>query len=627
LSGSDKSYLNEIKFDKDIAKSPVDKPRNCTDMLCCIVFTVTLVSMFFCSILGYVTGAPWKLVAPIDGDNRICGYTPGTEGYTHLYIANIDDAATPSNVHNVFEYGVCVKECPTEKGQAIECVPTTEIKSCTIPADEQYTTYEVFSYCIPNYDSLPEDTKKNWDTLQTAVAGSSFGDFFADIMTSKWVICISVLICVLITFIYIVLMHYCAFWLSWISVGLIQIALVAIGYFAFDYRRDQISENAAYEEESMATYLQIITWLSWIMAAIYYIVIICSFQSLRVAVAVIQTASSFVADSKRLIFVPVLYFGVAVICSGMFVAGAVCVASIGDIKVDNAAYQSKSIEWSSQTEYMFYFMVFGFFWVLAFIMAVNEFVIIVAGITWYYSDKEIPDDDGIPGDSDVTTGMYWSVRYHAGTLAAGSLIVAIVWVIRVVFEYVAKKMEGASGENGCTKCLVGCIRCCLSCFDRFIRYINRNAYIYCALTGESFCSSALNSFILILKNSAKFGFVEGIAGCFMFIAKFFISIMTTLVSFFVLQGMVEVSSPYAPLLVIFLFSWAIATIFIEIFDTGANTILQCYLLDREVGLCDDEHIPKSLKKFFSDDEIRIAMEKGKVEENNEPMMDGANRMD
>lgn len=354
----------------------------------------------------------------------------------------------------------------------------------------------------------------------------------------------------------------------------------------------------------MATYLQWITILSWIFAGIYYIVIVCSFQSLRVAVAVIQTASSFVADSKRLIFVPVLYFGIAMICSAMFVAGAVCVASIGDIQVDNAAYQSKSIEWSSQTEYMFYFMIFGFLWVLAFIMAVNEFVIIVAGITWYYSDKEIPDDDGIPGDSDVSTGMYWSVRYHAGTLAAGSLIVAIVWAIRVIFEYVAKKMEGASGENGCTKCLVGCIRCCLSCFDRFIRYINRNAYIYCALTGESFCSSALNSFFLILKNSAKFGFVEGIAGCFMFIAKFFISIMTTLVSFFVLQAMVKVSSPYAPLLVIFAFAWAIATIFIEIFDTGANTILQCYLLDREVGLCDDEHIPRSLKKFFSEDEIR-----------------------
>jgi len=258
-------------------------------------------------------------------------------------------------------------------------------------------------------------------------------------------------------------------------------------------------------------------------------------------------------------------------------------------------------------------MVFGFCWVLAFIMAMNEFVTIVAAITWYYSDKEIPDDDGIPGDSDVSTGMWWSIRYHGGTLAFGSFILAIIWMIRIIFEYISKKMEDATGENGCTKCLVGCCRCCLACFDRFIRYLNRNAYIYCALSGESFCTSAINSFCLILKNAAKFGFVEGISSCFMFIAKFFISTLTTLISFFVLRAMVKVSSVYAPLFIMFLFSYIVAGIFIEIFDTGANTILQCYILDREV-LCDDEHIPRSLKKFFSDAEVQAAMDKDKTQE-------------
>lgn len=258
-------------------------------------------------------------------------------------------------------------------------------------------------------------------------------------------------------------------------------------------------------------------------------------------------------------------------------------------------------------------MCFGFLWVLAFIMAMNEFVTIVAAITWYYSDKSIPDDDGIAGDSDVSVGMGWAVRYHGGTLAFGSLILAIVWAIRVIFEYIAKKAEAAgAGENAFTKCLIGCIRCCLSCFERFVRYINRNAYIYCALTGEGFCSSAINSFVLILKNSAKFGFVEGIATCFMFIAKFFIAIMTTLASFFIMKSMTtDVSSPYGPLFVIFIFSYTIATIFIEIFDTGANTILQCYLLDKEVGLPNDEHIPESLVKFFSSQEIAEANENEK----------------
>ena len=218
-------------------------------------------------------------------------------------------------------------------------------------------------------------------------------------------------------------------------------------------------------------------------------------------------------------------------------------------------------------------MVFGFLWLICFLIACNEFVVIVSAITWYYSDKTIPDDDGIPGDSDVRYGFWWSIRYHMGSLAFGSFLMALVWTIRAIFEYIGEKMIDASGNNGCTRCLISCIRCCLDCFDRFIRYINRNAYIYMALSGESFCSSALNSFILILKNSAKFAFVEGIADIFMFLAKVFISTSTTGLYLLIMRAMTKVSSPWLPLFVVFLLSYMIASVFIAVFDVSANTIL------------------------------------------------------
>ena len=56
LSGKDKDYLNNIKFDKDLAKSPVDKPRKCTDLLCCIIFNVAFVGMFVAAVHGYMVG-------------------------------------------------------------------------------------------------------------------------------------------------------------------------------------------------------------------------------------------------------------------------------------------------------------------------------------------------------------------------------------------------------------------------------------------------------------------------------------------------------------------------------------------------------------------------------------------
>ena len=122
-------------------------------MICCIIFTVTLVSMLVASIYGYSAGEPWKLIAPIDGDNNICGYTPGYEDYTHLYIGNIDQAAQPSEVVSIFDYGICVKECPDKVPFTIECKPTGEVDDCGAGSD--YTTTELLSYCIPNYDSLP----------------------------------------------------------------------------------------------------------------------------------------------------------------------------------------------------------------------------------------------------------------------------------------------------------------------------------------------------------------------------------------------------------------------------------------------------------------------------------------
>ena len=218
-------------------------------------------------------------------------------------------------------------------------------------------------------------------------------------------------------------------------------------------------------------------------------------------------------------------------------------------------------------------MIFGFFWIISFLIACNECVVIVSAITWYFSDKTIEDDDGIPGDSDVKYGFIWSVRYHMGSLAFGSFILAIVWIIRIIFEYIGEKVADATGGNGCTRCLLGYIRCCLDCFDRFVRYINRNAYIYMALSGESFCSSALNSFILILKNAAKFSFVEGIADFFMFLAKVFISSATTLTTWPLMGLICDVESPYMPLFVVFLLAYMIASIFIAIFDVSANTIL------------------------------------------------------
>jgi len=266
-------------------------------------------------------------------------------------------------------------------------------------------------------------------------------------------------------------MDWCAYWLAWFSVVLLFFFFVLAGTGAW-YTRSELKND---DNESNDEYNEHLFWTAivfWLISGLYVIFVACNWKSLKVSIAIIETAADFFADTKRIVLVPLCYFVVALVVFGVWLGALICVNSIGEIKVSSIKAQSKDVEHSADTIYMLFYMWFGIFWLMAFLISSNEFVIIVSTCTWYFSRKDIPDDDGIPGDSDVMKGFIWSIRYHPGSIAFGSFLLALVWVIRAIFEYVGNAVEKASGENACTRCLLGCVRCCLDCFDRFVRFIN-----------------------------------------------------------------------------------------------------------------------------------------------------------
>lgn len=67
----------------------------------------------------------------------------------------------------------------------------------------------------------------------------------------------------------------------------------------------------------------------------------------------------------------------------------------------------------------------------------------------------------------------------------------------------------------------------------------------------------------------------------------------------------EANSPSAiPFLIILLFSYTATAIFMSIFTVSANTILQCFLVDRDIAEQKNtldtmmQHTPAALKKFL-----------------------------
>lgn len=61
--------------------------------------------------------------------------------------------------------------------------------------------------------------------------------------------------------------------------------------------------------------------------------------------------------------------------------------------------------------------------------------------------------------------------FHLGTVAFGSLIIAIIKMIRTVVSYVESKLK--LYDNDLTRCLICMCKCCLWCLEKFMRFINR----------------------------------------------------------------------------------------------------------------------------------------------------------
>lgn len=80
-----------------------------------------------------------------------------------------------------------------------------------------------------------------------------------------------------------------------------------------------------------------------------------------------------------------------------------------------------------------------------------------------------------------------------GTVAFGSLIIAIINSLRLLINCVR-----SNAQSVCFSCLERCG--IMELFDRFIRYISRNAYVACAIFGSNLIKSAKNAFDLIIRN-------------------------------------------------------------------------------------------------------------------------------
>ena len=236
--------------------------------------------------------------------------------------------------------------------------------------------------------------------------------------------------------------------------------------------------------------------------------------------------------------------------------------------------------------YLHAYNIFAMFWSLFFLSAMGEMVLSGAFSSWYWTfdkSKNLPP-------APLSTSMGRTMRYHLGTLAFGSLIIAIIRVIRVTLEYIYKKCKRKPGSQ-VARAILCCCRCCMWCLEKFMRFINRNAYIMTATYGTSFCRSARDAFMLIMRNVLRVVAVDAVCDFLLFLGKAFITVGITVASFYFLDHRIPIEGldkfvpethySWLPVVTIAVGCFFISSLFFSVYNMAVDTLFLCFLEDLE----------------------------------------------
>jgi len=175
-----------------------------------------------------------------------------------------------------------------------------------------------------------------------------------------------------------------------------------------------------------------------------------------------------------------------------------------------------------------------------------------------------------------------SMYYHTGTAAFGSLIIAIIKMIRAAIAYAQKKAKQSGSKVA--QAVLCALQCYMWCMEKCMKFLNKNAYIQTAIFGTHFCASAKNAFFLILRNIARIGACTIVSEFVMIIGKMFICSVTGGCAYFLMDQAAELDLYYiyAPVTMVMILSWFVASMFMNIFGMAISTILQCFVADEEM---------------------------------------------
>ena len=654
--GRDKTLINTY-----------EESRSCTDIIFLLIFIAFWIAFFVIGGIGFSNGDPDRLLYGTDYLGLVCGKGTPPSNFTNTfaYITNPRwqskvwsenrfmwypvGANTTSSVSDMFDYGVCVKECPTLDNVTLTNLTATRgnpdsvsgssangIKVYTyghqgrkgdyIWAPDLYYVYyssdDMYRRCLPKGLSMATLNQ----TLNAIPAGSKTTQFFVrgiSELAHTWrVFLIIGFLALVMCFIYIFIMRFIIRILTYTVLILLLCLICLIGAMMLVQANNLENKSDGRNDEENARYVKAWRYGGYIvfgLALVFLIMIIWFKKRIDTACALVKVAGRVLHSAPLMVLIPpwIFVFIVLLVIWCIFVAVYLYTCDT----FENAPYVPMNNSFASQylvnatqtnlsksylqsdnaKRNLLFYDLFGFLWTMGFFNAIGYTIIAFVSVQWYFSDVE-NDKKAVPSWG-IWRATWWTLVFHLGTMAVGSFVVAVVQFLQFLLYYVEQTCQWAK-DNSAVKCILCCAECCLLCIERIVKIISKNAYIMMCITSECFFWAARDAFNYILDNAATIAVLNVIVESVMFLGKLLIVLGCLVVGWRLMDYpdlAPDVETKILPIIVLGFIVYFICAVFFNVYSTTIDACFLCMVYDKDKNAAKGVYfIPKELELVIED---------------------------
>ncbi|XP_056670887.1 choline transporter-like protein 5 isoform X2 [Monodelphis domestica] len=441
------------------------------------------------------------------------------------------------------------------------CFPDLRIQDSILRIGNQ-TAFLDGSGILRNVSDLQEAAKDINLIRSMKILGFKILEDFASAW--HWIV-LALVLAMFSSFLFLLLLRFCASCILWIFVlGVIGIVAYGIGYSYLEYRHLHTSQGAQMTildlgfHSDYKAYLKLEqTWLLFlillsIVELLVLFLLLFLRKSIRIAVILLEEGSRIIGHMPQSLLFPLVTVFLVFICIGYWIVIAIFLSTSGEavykvVTVDTnckyaneicnpksfpstnvskecpsahcnfASFGGKSLLYRWVIP-LHAFNTFAFLWLVNFSIALGQCTLAGAFSSYYWAFLK-PED--IPPNP-ICASFGRTLRYHTGSIALGAITLTTVQCLRFFLEYINHHLKDSKRMQ--SKFILCCCRFCLWCLEKFLKYLNRNAYIMVAIYGDNFCTAAQDAFHLVMRNVVRVAMLDKVTDFLLWLGKMLVSV-------------------------------------------------------------------------------------------------------